>query len=91
MGLFSCETGWFGCDPDRAPDMRGEDVGLLLEMEQRILALKRRCALIEECTKLLVSGDQQWFNPLHGLDYSIGRDIERAVIAEAFKTLAQKP
>lgn len=95
MGLFSHHvfSRPYGCDPVRAPDLPGEDVGILMEMEWQIREAARIEAVTQEAARRIVSGDRGWYEAISiGSVHEVQRDrIERAAIAEAFKKLKQKP
>lgn len=92
MGLLSNSflSRLYGCDPIRAPDLPGEDVGVLMEMERQIHAAQQRETLIRECTHRLLSGDRMWTAPLVHTEHWYGRQIEHAAIAEAFKAMKSR-
>ena len=88
MGMFSHLVlhrpyGW----SEKAPELTGEDAGLLMEMERQNIEAKRREDLIRQCAERLLSGDRDWVDPIRYKPHEYARGIEHAAIAEAFKTL----
>lgn len=94
MGLFShlVLSRPYGCDPHRAPNLPGEDVGILMEMEWQIREAARIEAVTQEAARRIVSGDRGWYEAISiGSVHEVQRTrMERAAIAEAFKTITQK-
>lgn len=91
MGLFSSLTNQFrpyGWD-SRADGLPGEQIGILMEMERQIKESARIDAAIREAAQRIASGDRDWYWTINTASvHDVQRErMEKAAIAEAFKTL----